>query len=215
VVGVVGNIRVRGLERPSEPQVYLPYKQVPDGWMAFYAPKELVVRSAADTAALVPSIRRIVHDADPELPIARTRTLSEVVATQTAPRVTQLWVLQSFAALSLVLAGVGLHGLIGYAVSQRNAEIGLRVALGARSVDIMQLVLRQGMMLAALGVVLGLALAFAAGVAMRTLLFGVGPGDPATFAAAAILAAARTIAGSLLPALRALRVDPVTVMRAQ
>jgi predicted permease len=215
VVGVVGNIRVRGLERPSEPQVYLPYKQVPDGWLPFYAPRELVVRSAADPATLVASIRRIVHEADPELPIAKTRTLSDVVATQTAPRVTQLWVLQSFAALSLVLAGVGLHGLIGYAVSQRSAEIGLRVALGARSVDIIQLVLRQGLMLAALGVVVGLALAYAAGVAMRTLLFGVGPGDPATFAAAAMLAAAMIVAGSLVPALRALRVDPVTVMRGQ
>jgi predicted permease len=213
VVGVVGDIRVRGLERPSEPQVYLPYRQVADGWFPFYAPKELVVRSSGDPATLTPAIRRIVREADPDLPLARIRTLQEVVETQTAPRVTQLRVLQAFAVLSLLLAGIGIHGLLSYAVSQRRAEIGLRVALGAQRSSILKLVLGQGVLLATLGAILGIGLAYIAGEQMKALLAGVGPGDPATFIAAAGLAILMTVGGSLLPALRALRVEAASVMR--
>ena len=140
VVGVVGDIRVRGLERPSEPQVYLPYRQVEDGSFTFYAPKELVVRTSTDPSGLTPAIRRIVREADPDLPLARIRTLADVVDTQTAPRVTQLRVLQAFALLSLLLAGIGIHGLLAYAVSERRAEIGLRVALGAKRSSILTLI---------------------------------------------------------------------------
>jgi predicted permease len=144
VVGVVGDIRVRGLERPSEPQVYLPYRQVEDGSFTFYAPKELVVRSSTDLAPLTPAIRRIVREADPDLPLASIRTLAEVVERQIAPRAIQLRVLQAFALLSLLLAGIGIHGLLSYGVSERRAEIGLRVALGAQPSRILTLVLGQG-----------------------------------------------------------------------
>ncbi len=213
VVGVVADIRVRGLERPSEPQVYLPYRQVADGWFAFYAPRELVVRSSGDLAALTPAIRRIVREADPDLPLARIRTLRDVVDTQTAPRVTQLRLLQAFALLSLLLAGIGIHGLLSYAVSERRAEIGLRVALGAQRSSILKLVLGQGALFAAVGAILGIGLAYIAGEQMKALLAGVGPGDPATFIAAAGLAILMTVGGSLLPALRALRVDAASVMK--
>ena len=215
VVGVAANIRVRGLERDSEPQVYVPYAQIPDGWMPFYAPKELVVRSSGDPAANAPAIRRIVHEIDPDLPLARVRTLADVIELHTAPRATQVRVLEAFAALSLLLAALGIHGLLAYAVSQRKAEIGLRVALGARSKDILGMVLREGLILASIGAFLGLVLAYIAGRNMQTVLAGVGPADPVTFLAAAILALGMTVAGSLLPAVRALRVDAVTVMRAQ
>ena len=213
VVGVVADIRVRGLERPSEPQVYLPYRQVADGWFVFYAPRELVVRSSGDLAALTPAIRRIVREADPDLPLARIRTLRDVVDTQTAPRVTQLRVLQAFALLSLLLAGIGIHGLLSYAVSERRAEIGLRVALGAQRSSILRLVLGQGALLAVVGAILGIGLAYIAGEQMKALLAGVGPGDPATFMAAAGLAILMTVGGSLLPALRALGVDAASVMK--
>ena len=215
VVGVVADIRVRGLERPSEPQVDPPYRQVADGWFVFYAPRELVVRSSGDLAALTPAIRRIVREADPDLPLARIRTLRDVVDTQTAPRVTQLRVLQAFALLSLLLAGIGIHGLLSYAVSERRAEIGLRVALGAQRSSILKLVLGQGALLAAVGAILGIGLAYIAGEQMKALLAGVGPGDPATFIAAAGLAILMTVGGSLLPALRALRVDAASVMKGE
>jgi putative ABC transport system permease protein len=215
VVGVASDIRVRGLERDSEPQVYLPYSQIRDGWMPFYAPKELVVRSTGNPLAMAPSIRRIVHDADPELPVSRVRTLADVVDTATAPRATQVRVLEAFAALSLLLAGLGIHGLLAYAVSQRRAEIGLRIALGARSSDILHMVLREGLVLATIGAALGVIVAYIAGRNMQAILAGVGPADPATFLTAALLALAMTAAGSLLPALRALRVDAITVMRTQ
>ena len=154
-----------------------------------------------------------MREADPDLPLARIRTLRDVVDTQTAPRVTQLRVLQAFALLSLLLAGIGIHGLLAYAVSERRAEIGLRVALGAKRSSILTLILGQGVWLATLGVVLGAVVAYVAGQQMRALLAGIGPADPATFAAAGGVALLMTLAGSLLPALRALRVDASLVMR--
>ena len=215
IVGVVGDVRVRGPERQSEPQVYAPYLQMPDGWMIYYAPKELVVRSSGNPALLVPAIRQVISSADPDLPLARVRTLEEVVATLTAPRSTQLIVLQAFAALSLVLAGVGIHGLLAYSVSQRRSEIGLRLALGARSSNILRLVLSRALRLAATGAVFGLVAAYIAGRQMTALLAGVTPGDPATFLAVTLLIVSMTLGGSLTSALRALRVDAVSVMRAE
>jgi predicted permease len=215
VVGIVADIRVRGLERESEPQVYLSYQQVPDGAIRFYAPKELVARSSGDPAALVPMVRAIIRKADPDLPIAAVRTLQEVVDTDTGSRATQLRVLTAFAALSLLLAGVGLHGLLSFAVSQRVPEISLRMALGARGRDVLALVLRQALLLAASGAIVGMALAYAAGRWMQGLLFGVQPGDLVTFSTAAGVALLMTITGSLLPALRAVRVDPATVLRSE
>jgi predicted permease len=215
VVGVVGDIRVRGLERESEPQVYLSYQQVPDDALSFYAPKELVVQSSADPATLVPMVRGIIRKADPDLPIAAVRTLREVVEADSASRITQLRVLTAFAALSLLLAGIGLHGLLSFAVSQRVPEISLRMALGARSGDVLSLIFRQALLLAVCGAVVGMALAYAAGRWMQGLLFGVQPGDLFTFSTAAGVALLMTASGSLLPALRAVRVDPATVLRSE
>jgi predicted permease len=215
VVGVVGDIRVRGLERESEPQVYLAYKQVPDGSIWFYVPKELVIRSTSDAAPLAAAVRRIVRKADPELPIGGVRTLQEVVDADTAPRQTQLRLLGAFAALALLLAGIGIHGLLSFAVSQRRPEFGLRRALGARSGDILRMVLREGIVLAAAGSALGVFLANAAGHAMEALLAGVPPGDTLTLLAAATVALLMTVSGSLVPAIRAVRVDPTTALRVE
>jgi len=215
VVGVVGDVRFRGLERTSEPQVYLPYKQVPDGAIGFYAPKDLVIHSSSDPEPLLPAVRRIIQNTDPELPVSDVRLLADVVDAETAPRRTQIRVLGVFAVISLLLAGIGIHGLLSFAVSQRTSEIGLRMALGARSGDILTLVLRQGALLAATGAVLGLLLAYAAGRAMEALLAGVKPGDLVTFLTASALAFLMTLSGSLLPALRAVRVDPTTAIRTE
>ena len=215
VVGVAGNVRVRGLERPSEPQVYLPYEQIPDGWMPFFAPKDLVVKTSAAAGALLPAIREIVARADPAQPVSSVRMLSEIVAGQTAPREVQARVLGGFALLAFLLAGIGIHGLLAFTVSARTREISVRMALGAQRGDILAMVLWRGARLAALGIAGGAVLAFVAGRSLQALLAGVSPGDPITFAAAVALVLAMTLAGSLLPALRATRLDPVIAMRVE
>jgi predicted permease len=215
VVGVVGDVRVRGLERTSEPQVYLPYRQVPDGAMAWYAPKDLVVRSTADTAAFAPFLRKIVARVDPAQPVSDVRSLDSIVEAETAPRKVQVRVLGAFAAVAVLLAGIGIHGILAFAVSARTPEIGVRLALGASARDILGLVLRQGFFLASLGVLLGLALAFAAGQSLQAVLAGVSPRDSLVFLTATAVALAMALAGGLLPALRALRVDPLTAIRAE
>jgi predicted permease len=215
VVGVVGDVRVRGLEISSEPQVYLPYQQVEDGAIIGYTPKDLVIRSTVDAAVLVPSVRSIIARVDPEQPVANMRTLEDVVSAETAPRSVQVRVLAGFAAVAVLLAGIGIHGLLAFTVSQRQQEIGVRMALGARPADILNLVLRQGVVLAAVGVLVGLALAWGTGQALQALLAGVSPRDPAAFAVALVLAMTMTVAGSVWPALRAARVDPLVVMRAE
>ncbi|MEO8138981.1 MAG: ABC transporter permease [Gemmatimonadota bacterium] len=213
VIGVVSDIRVRGLERTSEPQVYLPYQQVPDSFLISYAPKDLVIRSTAPAASLLPAIRQVVKAADPEQPISDVRTLSEIVTDNTASRAVQARVLAAFALIAFLLAGVGIHGLLSFNVSNRRHEFAVRMALGAESRAIVQMVLRQGVWLAAAGVLPGIGLAYLAGRAMESLLFGVRPTDAATFSATVALCVMMTLVGSLVPVMRAVRVAPATVFR--
>jgi len=215
IVGVVGDVRVRGPERTSEPQVYLPYKQVKDGQFGNYVPKDLVIRSSSPPPALLPAIRRIVSKADRQQPVSNVRTMNDIVSEQTASRTVQVRVLGGFAAIAFLLAAVGIHGLLSFTVSQRRHEIGVRMALGAKSTDVVGMVMRQGVWLAAVGVIPGVAIAYAAGKGMESLLAGVKPGDAPTFAAAAMLCVLMTLLGSLLPVLRAVRVAPATVFRAE
>jgi predicted permease len=215
VAGVVGDVRERDLERISEPQVYVPYKQVQDGWLTYYAPRHLVVRSAGDSGALLPAIRRIIRSADAELPISDVRTMADIVADTTASRRAQVRVLGAFAAIAFLLAGVGIHGLLSFAVSRRTQEIGMRIALGAQRGEIVGMILRQGALLAAAGILPGAILAYAAGRALQALLAGLQPGDALTFASALGLCLLMTLLGSLLPALRAVRIDPIAAIRSE
>jgi predicted permease len=215
VVGLAGDIRVRGLQRPSEPQVYLPCRQQPGDDLIGYTPKDLAIRSSGNLDALVQSVRRIIRGADPEQPISQIRTLAGIVEGNTAPRTVQVRILGAFALLALLLAGIGIHGLLSFTVSNRRAELAVRIALGARPTDILKIVLREGMVLAAFGAVFGVALAYAAGRAMEALLAGVAPADEATFFAAIALCVTMTLAGSLVPAVRALRIDPIASIRAE
>ena len=215
VAGVVADIRYAGLERTGAPQVYLPYRQVQDGAVPWYAPKDLVVRTSGDPEAIAPALRRIVREMDSEQPISDVRPLADIVDAETGARSVQLWALGAFAAVAFLLAGIGIHGLLSFAVSQRVQEIGVRVALGAKPGDILAMVLRQGLLLATAGIILGLAGAYAAGTAMQALLAGVRPSDSITFASALALTLAMTIAGSLAPAIRAVRVDPLTAIRTE
>jgi predicted permease len=215
IVGVVGDIRVRGLERDSEPQVYIPYKQAVDGQFGFYDPKDLAIRSTVAPESLMPAVRRIIRGVDSEIPISDVRTMAQIVDNETASRSVQARLLGGFAALAFLLAAVGIHGLLSFAVSQRSREIGVRVALGAKPRDILGMVLRQAAFLTVAGVLPGAVLAYQAGQAMQSLLAGVRPNDPATFLAAVALCVAMTLFGSLLPAWRAVRVDPITALRAE
>jgi predicted permease len=215
VVGVAGDIRVRGLERRSEPQVYLPHQQVPDGGLIGYAPQDLVVRSSMPPSVLVPALRTILAGVDPRQPISDIGLLQDLLDAETAPRTVQLRVLGSFAAVALLLAGIGLHGLLAFTVSSRVREIGVRIALGAESRDIVTLVVRHGLILAGVGAALGVALAYAAGRSMQSLLAGISPTDALTYAAAISLVMAVTLAGTLMPAVRAIRIDPLTAIRTE
>ena len=215
IVGVVGNVRVRGLERESEPQVYLPHQQVPDGGLIGYTPKDLAIRSSMAPEALVPAVRAIIARADPHQPVSDVALYTDLIEAETAPRTTQLRVLGGFAIVALLLAAIGLHGLLAYTIVTRVREIGVRMALGAASHDIVFMLLRHGLGLAATGVAAGVALAYAAGRTLEALLAGVNPGDFVAFASAASLVLVATGSGVLVPALRARRIDPLVAIRSE
>ena len=215
VVGIVGEVRVRGLERSSEPQMYLPAQQADENNPANYDPKDLVIRHGGQGDALVAAIREIVRSADPEQPISDVRPLDAVLAGDTATRRAQLQVLAVLAVVAVLLSGVGIYGLLAYMVSQRAREIGVRLALGAEPAQVGRMIFSDGMRLALFGIVPGVLGAYAVGRWMSTLLFGVSPGDPATFAAAVGVAIVITFAGSVVPAIRAVRVSPMSVLKVE
>jgi putative ABC transport system permease protein len=213
VVGVAADVRVRGLEMPSEPQVYLASAQLEDSAFFPYAPKDLVVRSTAPMASLLPAIRTIVHAADPEQPISGVRAMSDIVDAETASRVTQLRLLGVLSLVALLIAGVGIHGLLTFTVARRTQEIGVRRALGEQVGSVVRRVLREATWLALAGTVIGVAVAYASARAMSALLAGVRPGDPVTVSVAAALCFITAMVGALRPALRAARVDPIMALR--
>jgi ABC-type antimicrobial peptide transport system permease subunit len=215
VVGVVQDIKVRGLERESEPQIYLASAQFPDESLVYYSPKDLVVSAAGDLPALVPLLRNAVARADPLVPISDIRPLSEIVEADMAARVVQVRVLGAFAATAFLLAAVGLHGLLAFSVAARTREIGVRFALGATPAGVMRLVVGRGLLLAACGIGVGLVVAAWAASALQTLLFGVDPRHAGVYGAAVGLCLAIAILGTVLPALRAMRVDPLDAIRAE
>ncbi len=174
-----------------------------------------MIRASGDPRLLLPAVRRIIQSADPEQPVSDVRMLSEIVQDDTAPRAIQVRIVGAFAALAFLLAGIGIHGLLSFSVSARSSEIAVRIALGAQPRNILRIVLQDSFLLAASGVMLGVVLASAAGRAMQALLAGIAPADAATFLSAACLCFFMTQAGSLAPALQALRVDAITAIRAE
>ncbi len=213
VAGVVGDIRLSGIEAVSDPQVYLPYKQVQDGVLTWFAPKDLVIATHLRQQAILPSVRQIIRTADPELPLSEVRPLKDIVAGETVPRSAQVRVLSAFAAVAILLAGIGIHGLLSFTVSRRMNEIGVRIALGAQRSDILHMVFRESIRLAYVGISSGILLAYAVGRVFQSLLAGIPPADTVTFATAVALCVVMTILGSLIPAARATRVDPLKSIR--
>ncbi len=215
VVGVVGDIKVRGLERTSEPQMYLPAAQAPDPFPGGFDPKDLVIRHSAQGSALISAVRQIVHSIDAEQPVANVRAMNDVIAGETASRRGQLQVLSVFAVVAILLCAVGIYGLLAYTVSQRSQEIGVRLALGAEPARVGRMILADGMRLALFGIVPGVLGAYAAARGMSALLFGIAPSDPATFSTAIGVALVTVLAGTLVPAWRAVRLSPMSVLRAE
>ncbi len=214
VVGVVADVNARGLERSRMPQTYILHRQAPPR-MSVHAPQDLAIHHDGDPAALMPDVRRIVERADPELPISQVQTMAELFAGETATRRHQLRLLTAFAALAFLMAALGIHGVLSYLVSQRTNEIGVRMALGARTVDILALVLRRGIVLSLIGIVIGLFGGFALGNTMRSVLFGVEPYDLQVYVAAILLCLLASTTTCYFPAWRAARVDPLKAVRAE
>jgi predicted permease len=210
IVGVAGDVRQMGVDEPVKAEMYLPYGQIKD--FAFYSPRDLVIRTAVDPLSMVGAVRNEIHQVDPAQPISNIRTMDEVLGEETASRRLGMTLLTIFAALALLLATLGIYGVLAYFVVQHTQEIGVRVALGAQRHDILTLVLRKGMMLTSLGVVIGLAAAFALTRLMASLLFGVSTTDPLTYAAIALLLTAVALVACYLPARRATKVDPMVAL---
>jgi putative ABC transport system permease protein len=207
VVGVVRHARLHDLSREVREQVLFPHAQRFPGAM------DVVVRGAGEPAALGTMIRAEVRAMDADLPVHALRPMDEYVTAALAqPRFT-LTLAGAFGTIALLLAVVGLYGVVSYAVGQRTREFGIRLALGARPQGILWLVLRQGARLAALGLIIGLAGAGLLGAALAGLLFGVRPGDPLAFAAAPLLLALVALVACWLPARRATRTDPAVTLR--
>jgi predicted permease len=221
IVGVVGEVRVRGLERRSEPQAYLPYQQQRDNSTLGYIPKDLVVRLDArhdgqeQMGIVTAAIRRIIASVDANQPIADIQPLTAIVEGETTPRAVQVRVLAAFAAIAGLLAAVGLHGLLAFVVSSRSREFGVRLALGAEPRWILTAIAQQGLMLGVIGAAAGIVVSSLAGRSMESLLVGVHPADVPTIAAAIGVSLAMTLAGSLLPAIRAARTNPIVAMRTE
>jgi putative ABC transport system permease protein len=210
IIGVVKDVRERGYELDMKPGVYIPYAQFTDTWAL---PESLIVRTKGDPGALAGAVRRIIGGIDPEQPVVAVRTMDEILDRAVEDRTQQMNLLGAFAALALLLASIGLYGVLSYAVTQRRREIGLRMALGANARTVVGMVVARGLMLAAAGLAIGLVLAAAGTRAMTTMLYGIEGLDPATFAEVSALLAAIAVLACWIPARRAAGVDPIVVLR--
>jgi putative ABC transport system permease protein len=209
IVGVVGDIKMATLDADTRPAVYIPYPQLAIGLMTF------VTRTEMPPLSLVGSVTAAVHAIDPELPVADVRTLQDVVdMTLARPRTTSV-LLATFALIALVLAGVGVYGVMAYSVSQRTQEIGVRIALGATTQRVLRLVLGQALTLVAIGVVTGLIAAALLTQLLTTLLYQTEPLDPWTFAVTALVLTLVAAFASYVPARRGTRIAPVEALRAE
>ena len=207
IVGVVGNVKDIALDTEPRPQMYIPFTQSPIFIMT------LVLRTAGDPLSLVAAARGEVVAVNPSQPISNVHTMEELVSNSAAQRRFNMLLLSIFAGVALLLAAVGIYGVMSYAVAQRTHEMGVRMALGARTPDVLALVIKQGMTLALSGVGIGLAAAYGLTRILESLLYGVSPTDPLTFSMIAVLLALIALLACYLPARRATKVDPMNALR--
>ncbi|SPE36297.1 conserved membrane hypothetical protein [Candidatus Sulfopaludibacter sp. SbA3] len=206
IVGIVGDVRQYGPAAPPSPEIYMPYEQHPGGYF------HLLVRTAGDPLSLSETLLRMMRERNPNVPV-KFSTLEARLAENVSTARFRTLLLGIFAGLAVLLAMAGVYGVMAYMVGQRSNEIGLRMALGASQVNVLTLVLWQGLVYVAIGLALGLVGAFAATRLLTSMLFEVKPTDPATYAAVAVILAAVALAASYIPARRAARVDPLIALR--
>jgi putative ABC transport system permease protein len=206
IVGVVGDTKTGSLTGEGGAQIYVPNAQARENFMG------LVIRTAGDPAAFATTLRHEVQALDKDQPIYNVRTMDDVVANSLGTRRVSMQLFTVFAIAALLLAAIGIYGVMAYSVTQRTQEIGIRMALGAQKSDVLRLVVRQGMTLAAIGVVVGLVGALGLTRVISNLLFGVGASDPTTFIVISLLLIAVAFVACYLPARRAAKLDPVIAL---
>jgi putative ABC transport system permease protein len=208
IVGVVGNVANAGLANDAGPTTYFPYRQ-----HAFGNTQTLVLRTSGEPTALVPAVQNVIWELDADLPLVNVGTLEDRLRTSVSQARFNSALLSLFAALALVLAGIGIYGVMAFTVAERTSELGLRMALGASHTNVRSLVVRKAMLLTVAGIALGLVASLGLTRVISGLLFGVRPTDPVTLASVSLLLCLVALAGSYLPARRASRLDPLAALR--
>ena len=214
VVGVVSNVRQTALDTPIEPEVYIPAAQVAVD-AAFFWPQHLVVRTSGDPLALAPAVRAAVSKVDPDEPVANIRSMAQIFDIELLNRSTQMVLVGVFAALALLMASIGLYGVLAYNVAQRTPEIGVRIALGAEPSAVMRMIVGHGGAIALIGIAVGLLLSIGTGRLLSSLLYQVSPHDPVVLLTTTSLLLVVALVACWLPARRAARVDPLVALRAE
>jgi putative ABC transport system permease protein len=207
ILGVIKDIHENGFQASPRPGYYFTAAQ------STAAPDCLVARTQGRPEDLAEAVRRIIARVDPDQPVSAVRTMDDIVESDVADRQQHMVLLASFAALALLLASIGIYGVVSFAVAQQSRELGLRVALGASRQSVMWLVLGRGLRVMAAGIAIGIAIAWASTRALQSLLFGVGSLDLRTFAAVVVCLSATALAACYFPARRAARLDPIAVLR--
>jgi putative ABC transport system permease protein len=216
IVGIVGNVRERGLQGVDDPAMYIPESQTTDGLTKLansVIPLSWMVQTAGDPLALSAAIQHEIQSVDSQLAASKIRTMDQVISESTARQNFNMLLLTIFAGLALLLAAIGIYGLMSYTVEQRTQEIGIRMALGADRSDMLKLVVRQGMLLTGIGVAIGLAASFGLNRLLANLLFGVKATDPVTYVAVAVILVSVALLACYIPARRATKIDPLVALR--
>ncbi|MEK7833887.1 MAG: FtsX-like permease family protein, partial [Acidobacteriota bacterium] len=217
IVGVVADVRQMGVDKPAKAEMYFPYRQIRSH--AFYAPRDLVIRAKVEPASLpnslIASVREAIHAVDPNQPLSNIRTMDAVFGEHTRTRQMGMSLLTAFAALALLLAMLGIYGVLSYFVTQHTQEIGVRLALGAKAGNIFTMVLKRGLTLVGIGVAIGLAASFALTRLLQSLLFEVSATDPATYSVIVLLLLVVSLVACWIPARRATKVDPMIALRCE
>jgi putative ABC transport system permease protein len=216
IVGVVSDVKQQGLDHPAPPMVYVPIPQMPDKLMAVvrtFTSAHFTVRATAAVPGLSATVKREIAALDATLALSHIYSMEEITSRSIASQRFNMLLFGLFAALGMLLAAVGIYGVVSYSVEQRTNEIGLRIALGAQTLDVIHLILRQGLGLTLFGVALGVGGAIALTRLMSSLLFGVSATDPPTFALIAVLIGSVALLACYVPARRAARVDPMVALR--
>jgi predicted lysophospholipase L1 biosynthesis ABC-type transport system permease subunit len=217
IVGIVGNVRDTGLTRPARPAMYVPMAQEPDGVTALNVrllPIVWMARTAARPLAAAPAIEAALKRTS-GLPVTRIRSMEAIIAESTARSRFDMWLMSIFGGSALLLAAIGVYGLVTYSVQQKTVDIGIRMALGASANRVRLMILRDGMTLAAAGIIIGVAAALSLARLLAGFLFGVAPRDPLVFVSVPAILAVVALAAVWLPARRATRLDPLAALRTE